>query len=430
MIQGAFWSGEIQKQDDTIEDFFQQGEGSLYNHIRVNLRLAMRATITAIPKVDEVKEVFDLNLPVALSKENYHDNFYYVRGELEKLFEAEEGKWQDGIVALISLMNRSQPPVSRTRRQRKIRGNENPERLSVGNRIKFADINLRAFMRELGQRRNTPSGFSVYGQDTLKYLTALFKVKMVLETIADDTLPDSKGEKPEAESRTKGEIYIRGLSEDIQSIATTIRENLQSKVDILLPELDENNQFQQKTTTVWDAITEVGYIYGLIGISDPDEKDRILSGMQNLDTLATTDREKSQQFHLKLGISTRQARRLVTLGKQFVDNREQWAETRDKNEDVTDLEHKYDQIKEEYIRVAGSGQSGDNQQNVGEEEWDKLLSKNTELEGIGETAEQRQIRIDMMRRLREGEVVTEKTPESKPFDYKEGEEELWENDDN
>jgi len=103
MIQGAFWSGEIQKQDDTIEDFFQQGEGSLYNHIRVNLRLAMRATITAIPKVDEVKEVFDLNLPVALSKENYHDNFYYVRGELEKLFEAEEGKWQDGIVALISL---------------------------------------------------------------------------------------------------------------------------------------------------------------------------------------------------------------------------------------------------------------------------------------------------------------------------------------
>jgi hypothetical protein len=407
MVQAAFWRGEIQKQQDPVSAFFQDGEGTLLRKLTGRYKTQLLGHINNIEDNPTVKHEFDKNLSGRVSNANYHTNYFEVKSILNEL-SVGEGQYQQSISRILELMERGLPKETR-RRKKLIRGTEDPKKLNEEEKVRFAKIHLDGFRQEVREIRIIPSGYRVYGDNMKKHLMALSKVRGILEKIMDNE-PVSNA--PNA--RRRGETYISSLG-DTQTIGNEIYNILNREINIVLPEdfvtLEEwTPELNQTTVTVFEALDKLNHYYQIITITNKKDREKLLANLMDIPAMEEKDILRSRELEKKLFIPRRAAERLVELEHDFVDNRENFKNT----PDSVKLREEYDTIKEEFLRVASTGQGGENK---AEEAWQNLL--------VGlphETRETRVRRIDTARRA-EGEVrpgvhiTREPSPEAQPLTY-------------
>jgi hypothetical protein len=423
MVQAAFWRGEIQKRE-AVEDFFNSGNGTLHQKLRGKDRTSMLSHIRNIERESMVEQAFDKNLPATISSANFHNNYFHVKDILEKLLDEEiDAAHKQSISSLLSIMAIAAPRETR-RKRRLIRGTEDPEKLSDKEKVWFALHHLKGFRTNAEELRNTPSGSRVYGDDMHTHLVALSKVRHILDKIMDDE-PVSSGA-----TRRKGETYISGLG-NAQETAEEIIVLLNRPMQIALPKdivnmAEDASSLNMSSVTLFEAIDKLNYYYEVITITDKDKRAELLANLGKLPGEAEKDILRAMKLEKKLFISRRGAETLVELEHEFADNRDDFNNTND-TDTLVKLTEEYDKIKEDFLRIASTGQGGENK---AEEIWQTLVGRHPE------TYEQK-LRREVHEGTAEGEVspgvhiTREPSSEAKPLTYESEEErEAWEKDDN
>jgi len=294
MQAAAFWRGDIIKQV-TIADFFKAGKGSFLNKLKNNPRQSFKSLRNKIQELEPWKNFINLNLKSNIEEKHYGTNYFIVKAELENLIkildnyrhdmaekdrpiyrekpislnEKEHISLKKNLEDILILLLTVKPSSARARRKLKVEDVVDARGLSAPDRIRYINLHLGPFKKAVQTTESGSSGHIIYGKGTHKHLKALFEVKQMLQYIKDGN--DPKGL----------DMVEKRLVREIRSELTT---------DVTIRDINEEG-LETKTMSLWDAITFVGHIYGLYGVSDKAKRDEIIAATKQLGTRSRQNRE-------------------------------------------------------------------------------------------------------------------------------------------
>ena len=308
MQAAAFWRGDIIKQV-IIADFFKAGKGSFLNKLKDNPRQSFKSLRNKIQELQPWQDFINLSLKSNIEEKHYGTNYFIVKEELEKLIkildnyrhdmakkdrpiyrekpislnEKEHIDLKQTLEDMLILLETVKPSDARERRKVKVEDVVDARGLSAPDRIRYINLHLGPFKKAVQTTESGSSGHIIYGKGTHKHLKALFEVKQMLQYIKD-------GNEPKGLDMTE-----KRLVREIRSELTT---------DVTIQDINEE-ELETKTMSLWDAITFVGYIYGLYGVSDKAKRDEIIAATkqlgqrsrQNRKTLEWIDEKWARQFN-------------------------------------------------------------------------------------------------------------------------------------